>query len=152
VTGMLFVHWIGDGKRRGWLSTVSRGSGGAPAQCGGRNREKGAKWACANARASAWGAPGCAQGPEEGMVAREEELASRREAWRLGRRRDVERREQASARPGSGGADAGAARGARKGGVGAAGRRAEKQRRGLKVDEGGSFCNFLKVQGLHCKA
>jgi hypothetical protein len=121
VTGMLFVHWIGDGKRRGWLSTVSRGSGGAPAGCGGRNREKGAKWACANARASAWGAPGCARGPEEGVVAWEQELASWRKAWRLGRRRrDVERREQASARPGSGGADAGAARGARKGGAGAA--------------------------------
>jgi hypothetical protein len=124
VMGMLFVHWIGDGKWHGWLPTVSRGSGGASAGCGGRNREKGAKWACANARASVWGAPGCARGPEEGVVAWEQELASRREAWRLERRRrDVERREQASARPGSGGADAGAARGAGKGGAGAAGAR-----------------------------
>jgi hypothetical protein len=69
VTGMLFMHWIGDGKQHGWLSTVSRGSGGAPVGCGGRNSEEGAKWACANARASAWGAPGYARGPEEGMVA-----------------------------------------------------------------------------------
>jgi hypothetical protein len=35
----------------------------------------------------------------------------------------------------------------------AAGRWAEKRRRrGLEVDEGGSICNFPKVQGLLCKA
>jgi hypothetical protein len=71
VMGMLFVHWIGYGKRRGWLSTVTRGCSGGPVRCGGRNREKGAKWACANAKASALGAPGCARGPEKGVVARE---------------------------------------------------------------------------------
>jgi hypothetical protein len=53
--------WVAvDGGQR-----VRRG----PVRGGGRNREKGAKWACANARASAWGAQGCARGPEEGVVA-----------------------------------------------------------------------------------
>jgi hypothetical protein len=64
---------------------------------------------------------------------------------------------------GSGGADAGAARGAWKGGAGAAGARhmagksggsraqRKQRRRGLEVDEGGLSCNFPKVQGLHCK-
>jgi hypothetical protein len=76
------------------------------------------------ARGSAWEAPGCARGLEEGVVTREQELASWRESWRLGRRRrDVERRGEGQRRVGSGGAGAGAARGARKGGAGAAGER-----------------------------
>jgi hypothetical protein len=149
VTGMLFVHWIGDGMRRGRLSTASSSCGGGPARRGGRNREKEAKWACANARASAWGAPGCARGTEEDVVVREQELAIRREAWRLGRwRRDVERQEQASARPGRRRARRRRARGTAQSSTGAAGARhmvseaaavlrAEKQRRrGLEVDEG----------------
>jgi hypothetical protein len=75
-----------------------------------------------NARGSVWEAPGCARGLEEGMVVREQELASRRESWRLRRRRrDVERRGESQREVGSGGAGAGAARGARKGSVGAAG-------------------------------
>jgi hypothetical protein len=96
-----------------------------------------------------WGAPGCARGPKEGVVAREQELASRREAWRLGRRwRGVERQEQASARPRRQRARRRRARGIAQSGAGAAGARhmageaaavrwAEKQRRrGLEVDEG----------------
>jgi hypothetical protein len=48
----------------------------------------------------------------------------RRHAWRLGRRRrDVERREQASARVGSGGAGAGMTRGTAQSGAGAVGAR-----------------------------
>jgi hypothetical protein len=39
VTGMLFVHWIGDGKRRGRLTTAARGCDGGPVRCGGRERE-----------------------------------------------------------------------------------------------------------------
>jgi hypothetical protein len=103
---------------------VSSSYGGGPARRGGRNREKEAKWACANARASAWGAPGCARGPEEGVVAREQELASRREAWWLGRRRrGVERQEQASARRGRRRARRRRARGTAQSGAGAAGAR-----------------------------
>jgi hypothetical protein len=49
---------------------------------------------------------------------------SRQESWQLGQRRcDVERQEQASASRGSGDADAGVTRGARKGGAEAAGAR-----------------------------
>jgi hypothetical protein len=56
---------------------------------------------CANARASVLGPLGGARGLEEDGVAREQELARRRESWRLGRRRcDVERAGVASARPG----------------------------------------------------
>jgi hypothetical protein len=63
---------------------------------------------------------------------------------------------------GSGGVGAGMARGVRKGSKGATGARhmagkgggasAEKHRRRLEVDEGGSICNFPKVQGLLYKA
>jgi hypothetical protein len=41
----------------------------------------------ANARASAQGAPGCAQGLEEDVVTREQELACRWHAWRHGEAR-----------------------------------------------------------------
>jgi hypothetical protein len=64
----------------------------------------------------------CGELQEEGVVAREEELASRREAWRLGRRRrNVERQEQASARPGRQWARRRRARGTAQSGAGAAG-------------------------------
>jgi hypothetical protein len=110
---------------------------------------------------SAWEAPGRAQGLEEGVVAREQELASRRELWWLGRwQRNVERRGEGQREVGSGGEVLGrhvargkAARGrpvrgtwpARAGGGG----RAEKtEERRLEVDEGGPVFNFPKVQGL----
>jgi hypothetical protein len=163
VAVVLLEHWIAGGRRRGRLTTAARGCGGVPARCGARERKW--QWKCrrVKARGSAWEAPGCARDPEEGVVTREQELASRRESWRLGRwRRDVEKRGEGQRGVGSGGTGAGAARGAMKGGAGrlvcgtwpmrAAGSGAEKQRRGLEVDEGGSVCNFPKVQGLHCKA
>jgi hypothetical protein len=76
------------------------------------------------ANESAWEALGRARAPKECVVAWEQELASRRESWRLGRRwRDVERRGESQREVGSGGAGAGAARGAREGGAGAAGAR-----------------------------
>jgi hypothetical protein len=42
VTGMLFVHWIRDGRRRGQLSTAARGRGGGPAR--GYAREEKMLW------------------------------------------------------------------------------------------------------------
>jgi hypothetical protein len=39
VMGMLFVHWIRDGRRRGRLSTAARGCGGGLVRRGGRERE-----------------------------------------------------------------------------------------------------------------
>jgi hypothetical protein len=39
VMGMLFVHWIRDGKRRGWLSTTARGCGGGLARSCARGEE-----------------------------------------------------------------------------------------------------------------
>jgi hypothetical protein len=122
VTAVLLEHWIGDGKWQRRLSTAARGCGGGPARCGARERKWQWKCRCVNARGSAWEAPGCARDPEEGVVTREQELARRRESWRLGRRRrDVERRGENQREVGSGGAGAGAARGARKGSAGAAG-------------------------------
>jgi hypothetical protein len=114
---------------RGWevaaaASTASRSCGGGPARCGARERKCQWKCRCVKARGSAWEALGCARGSDEGVVMQEQELASRRESWRLGRRwRDVERRGESQRGVGSGGAGAGAARGARKGGTGAAGAR-----------------------------
>jgi hypothetical protein len=154
------------------------------------------KCVCANARASVLGVPGCARGLEGDVVARKQELARRRHAWRHGEARaatvrrgergcetaqgregggkagsdawdrretaggtdclaatasggeeqlgqtagGVARRGEASARPGSGGAGAGAARGLPQGGSGAgrctahgwqsgSGTQAEEQRR-----------------------
>jgi hypothetical protein len=154
---MLFVHWIRDGMRRGQLSMASSSCGGGPARRGGQNREKEAKWACANARASAWGAPGCVRGPEEGVLAREQELASQREAWRLGWwRRDMERQEQASTRPRRRRARRRRARGTAQSGAGAAGvrhmagkavavRRAEKQ----SVAEPPELFRFKCASHLH---
>jgi hypothetical protein len=116
------LDWCGKQWRR--LSTASRSYGGGPARW--RARKKKWLWKCkpVEASASAWEAPGCARGLEEGMVVREQGLASRRESWRLGRqRRDVERRGEGQREVGSGGAGAGVARGARKGGAGAAGER-----------------------------
>jgi hypothetical protein len=117
------------------------------------------QWKCrrVKARVSAWGASGCARGPEEGLVVREQVLSGRREAWWLRRQwRDVERRGEGQRGVGNGGASAGAARGAGGSGAGAAGARhmADEgggvgQRRkntggGLEVDEGGLSCKFQK--------
>jgi hypothetical protein len=164
VATVLLEHWIGGGERRRRLSTVSRSSGGAPARCGARGREKQRKCKGVMARVSSWGAPGRALGPEEGTGAWKQLLASRRHAWRLGRRRrDVEEQGEASA-----GREAAAgvqerhvarrevARGqlelgtwpARAAGSG----REKTERGGLEVDKGEPSCNFVKVQGLYCKA
>jgi hypothetical protein len=45
-------------------------------RCSGRKRKW--QWKCSRvkARGNAWEAPGCAQGPEEGVVVREQELAA----------------------------------------------------------------------------
>jgi hypothetical protein len=89
------------GRRCGRLTTAARGCGGGPARCGAQERKWQGKCRRVKARGSAWKPPGCARGPEEGVVAREQELTSRRESWRLGRRRrDMERQGKASARPG----------------------------------------------------
>jgi hypothetical protein len=121
-------------------------------RCGAR--EKKWQWKCrrVKARVSAWEAPGRARGPEEDVVAREQELASRREAWRLGRwRRDVERREEGQRGVGNGAASAAEARGTEESGAGAAdawhmagegggvGQRRKQRRRELEVDEGDLF-------------
>jgi hypothetical protein len=124
VAAVLLEHWIGGGKRQRRLSTVSQGSGGAPARCGAWGREK--QWKCKRvmARVSLWGPPGHALGLEEGMGTREQLLASRRHAWRLGRwRRNVEKQGEGQRGVGSGGRGAGAACGAKEGGAGAAGAR-----------------------------
>jgi hypothetical protein len=44
VAAVLLEHWIGGGNRQRRVLTVSRGSGGAPARCGARGREK--QWKC----------------------------------------------------------------------------------------------------------
>jgi hypothetical protein len=46
------------GRRPGRLTTASRGSGGAPAGCGGREKEIPWKCTCVIARRSPWEAPG----------------------------------------------------------------------------------------------
>jgi hypothetical protein len=99
VAVVLLGHWITGGRRRGQLTTAARGCGGGPARCGARERKW--QWKCrrVKARGSAWEAPGCARGPEEGVVMQEQELSSRQESWRLGRRRrDAERRGERSVR------------------------------------------------------
>jgi hypothetical protein len=152
--GMLFVHWIGDGKRCGRLSTATRGCGGGPAR------------SCARGEEMPWN--------RGARVSKEDHRAAAEHVLRLG---EVQRaragagdaggtrgsssgggttwrgQERASAGRGSDGADAGAARGTRKGGVGAAHGRQERRRvrqrkiesRGLEVDEGGAISNFPKV-------
>jgi hypothetical protein len=40
LAAMLLEYWIEDGERQRQLSTVSRGSGGAPARCGAGERER----------------------------------------------------------------------------------------------------------------
>jgi hypothetical protein len=60
VMEMLFVHWIGDGKQRGRLTTVARGCGGGPVRCGGRESKWQWECGCGNVRGSALGALGCA--------------------------------------------------------------------------------------------
>jgi hypothetical protein len=60
VTGMLFVHWIGAGKRRGRLTTTARGCGEGPVRRGGREREMPWKCGCWNARGRTLEAQGCA--------------------------------------------------------------------------------------------
>jgi hypothetical protein len=47
-------------RQRGWLTMASRGSGGASAGCGGREKEIPWKCTCVSARRSPWEAPGCA--------------------------------------------------------------------------------------------
>jgi hypothetical protein len=96
-------------------------------------------------------ARGCGGAPARGYA---RAAAARRGAARRGPAPGV----------GSGVAGAGAARGAEGSGAGAAGAwhmarkgdgsraRAETERGGLEVDNGGPSCNCLKVQGLHCKA
>jgi hypothetical protein len=101
VVAVLLEQWTVGGRRLGRLTTAARGCGGGPARCGARERKWQGKCRRVKARGSAWEAPGCARGLEEGVVAREQELASRRESWRLGRqRRDVERQGKASTRLG----------------------------------------------------
>jgi hypothetical protein len=109
------------------------------------------------ARVSSWGAAGRALGPEEGTSAREQRLASRRHAWRLGRRRrNVEEQGEASAgQEAAGGVQERhvvrreAAQGQLELGTWpamAAGSGREKtERGGLEVDEGRPSCNFLEV-------
>jgi hypothetical protein len=76
---------------------------------------------CVCARVSPWGAPGCAQGLEEGTVTREQLLATGGVRGGSGRRRrDVERQGGVQRGVESGGAGAGAARGAEGSGAGAA--------------------------------
>jgi hypothetical protein len=55
---------------------AARGCGGGLVRCGGRERNW--QWKCSRvkARGNAWDAPGCASGPEEGVVTREQELAA----------------------------------------------------------------------------
>jgi hypothetical protein len=131
VAVVLLEHWIRGGKRQRQLSTVSRGCGGAPARWKARESERQWKCTCVSARVSPWGAPGRAQGPEEGMAAREQLLATGRRRGGSGRRRrDVERQGGVQRGVESGGAGAGAARGAEGSGAGAASAR-------HMADEGG---------------
>jgi hypothetical protein len=68
---------------------------------------------------SSWGAPGCAQGREEGTAAREQLLATARRHGGSGQwRRDVEREGGVQRGVESGGAGAGAARGVEGSGAG----------------------------------
>jgi hypothetical protein len=55
---------------------ASRRCEGGPVRCGGRERKW--QWECSRvkARGNVWEAPGCAQGLEEGVVTREQELAA----------------------------------------------------------------------------
>jgi hypothetical protein len=55
---------------------VARGCGGGPTRGGARERKR--SWECSRvkARRNAWVAPGGAWGPEEGGVARKQELAA----------------------------------------------------------------------------
>jgi hypothetical protein len=76
VATVLPEHWIAGGSWCGRLTTTARGCGGGPVRCGGRKRKWQWKWSRVKARGNAWEAPGCAQGPEEGVVAREQELAA----------------------------------------------------------------------------
>jgi hypothetical protein len=112
-------------------------------------QRKGSKMGVCKCKSESVGSSRICPSPEEGVVAREQELASRRKAWRFGQwRRDVERREQASARPGSRRARRRRARGIAQSGAGAAGARhmageggdnraqRKQRRRELEVDDG----------------
>jgi hypothetical protein len=56
--------------------TATRGYGGGPARGGARERKRSWKYSRVKARRNAWVAPGGAQGPEEGVVTWEQELAA----------------------------------------------------------------------------
>jgi hypothetical protein len=56
--------------------TATRGYGGGPARGGARERKRSWKCSRVKARRDVWVAPGGARGPEEGMVAQEQELAA----------------------------------------------------------------------------
>jgi hypothetical protein len=124
VAGVLEEHWVGNGKRRRRLSTVSRGSSGAPARRGARGERRQCKCECVKARGSALGA-------REHASSRGEGTASESWCWRTGGgrgrsgrwRRDVEERGEGQRGVESGGAGAGAARGVEESGAGAAGAR-----------------------------
>jgi hypothetical protein len=73
------VAWVAY---NGGQEARRRSSGG-----GGRSKKERAKCVCANARAGMLGAPGCARSPEEDGIAREQELARQRRAWRHGEAR-----------------------------------------------------------------
>jgi hypothetical protein len=126
---------------------VSRGSGKAPARWGARESERQWKCTCVSARMSPWGAPGCAQGPEEGTAMREQLLAtSERRGGSGRRRRDMERQGGVQRVLGRHAVQREAAQGqqvldtwpARAAGLG----RRENRERGLEVDEGGLICNL----------
>jgi hypothetical protein len=68
------VAWVADD---GGQEARRRSGGG-----GGRSKKERAKCVCANARAVMLGTPGCAWSPEEDGIAREQELARWRRAWR----------------------------------------------------------------------
>jgi hypothetical protein len=116
------------------------------------------------ARRDAWAAPGGARGPEEGVVAQEQELAAGRSrggssdggtTWR-GQERPARAGDAAALAPGRHVARFRAARGGRclahgrRSGGGVSGRGKSEQSRELEVDEGLTQ-NFPKIQGLHCK-
>jgi hypothetical protein len=114
---------------------------------------------CANARASARGALGCARGQEQDVVAREQELARRRESWRLGQRwcnvgkagaasAGSGRRRQGKGMAQSGAEVVGALHMAGKSGGGASG--IEIEEAGAGGGGRGLVCDFPKVQGSYC--
>jgi hypothetical protein len=86
LVGMLFVLRIERGKQWWRLPTVSRDDGGDRAAGDGRSRRGQVSCACANARARVLEALGGTRDPGEDSLARKQELASWRRAWRSRRR------------------------------------------------------------------